>query len=394
MSHAPLIFIIAGESSGDQLGGDLMACLKELQDVRFAGIGGPAMTAQGLTSLFPMGELSLIGVLEILKNLPHLLKRLNYIIATIQDLKPDVVVTIDAPEFSFRVMKRLHKLTERPRLIHYVAPTVWAWRSGRAKKISRFLDHLLCVYPFEPPYFEKYGLKTTFVGHPVTKGTGEAYFLKNERDPNLLCVLPGSRRSEVEKLLPIFGDTVKLLKKDLPDLKVVIPTLSPIESLIRQGTQGWPFDVKIVLGDEARKEAFQQSSAALAASGTVALQLSAARLPFAIAYKLEKIEEWPARILIHTPWACMVNILLAFKAFGPDFILTRKAKDLVPKPWIPEFIQQDCMAEKLAPSLLSLLTNEDIRAHQIDAMEEALSSLKAPPQAAAKVILEGLYPNG
>ena len=169
MSHSPLIFLIAGEASGDQLGADLMTSLKKMEDVRFAGIGGEAMAAQGLQSLFPMEELSLMGFFSILCHLRSLLQRLTYTVAMIQTLKPDVVVTIDAPEFSFRVMERLHKLPQRPRLIHYVAPTVWAWRPGRAKKVVRFLDHLLCLFPFEPPYFEKYGLKTTFVGHPIAK---------------------------------------------------------------------------------------------------------------------------------------------------------------------------------------------------------------------------------
>jgi len=393
MPHIPLIFIIAGEASGDQLGAELMASLKKLKEVRFAGIGGPAMAAQGLTSLFPMEELSLMGVLGILKNLPSLLKRLNFTVQTIQALKPNAVITIDAPEFSLRVMKRVHNFPQRPRLIHYVAPTVWAWRPGKAKKISHFLDHLLCLYPFEPPYFEKHGLSTTFVGHPVAReeifpssalGTASG----DDRDPNLLCVLPGSRSSEIKKLLPIFGETVKRLKKDIPALKVMIPTLSPIESLVRQGTQDWPVDVQIVLGDETRKKVFQQSSAALAASGTVALQLSAARLPFVVAYKLEKINEWIVKALVYTPWACMVNILLTFKKFGPNFILTRKAKELITEPWIPEFIQKNCVAENLAPSLLHLLKNQEARTRQINAMGEAISLLKAPSATAAKTILE------
>lgn len=383
MSHVPLIFIIAGEASGDQLGADLMASLKKLKDVQFAGIGGPAMTAQGLTSLFPMEELSLMGVVGILKNLPQLLKRLNFTVKTIKTLNPDAVITIDAPEFSFRVMQRLHKLSKRPRLIHYVAPTVWAWRPGRARKLSHLVDHLLCLYPFEPAYFEKYGLKTTFVGHPIAKER----FSAEERDPNFLCVLPGSRRSEIKRLLPVFGETVKLLKKDLPDLKVVVPTLMPIESLVRQDIEDWPLDVQIVVGNEARKDAFQKASVALAASGTVALQLSAARLPFVIAYKLERINEWIVRALVHTPWACMVNILLAFKKFGPNFVLTRKAKDLIEALWIPEFIQQDCTAEKLAPTLLQLFNSQEARTCQIEAMTEAISSLKAPPHAAAQATL-------
>lgn len=384
MSKVPLIFLIAGEASGDQLGADLMISLKEIQDVKFAGIGGEAMKAQGLQSLFPMEELSLMGIFSILGNLPHLLRRLTYTIETIKALKPDVVVTIDAPEFSVRVMKRLHQLAERPRLIHYVAPTVWAWRAGRAQKISGFLDRLLCLYPFEPTYFEKYGLKSAFVGHPVAREKT----LAGKRAENLLCVLPGSRRSEIHTLLPIFKETVVLLQKDIPNLKVILPTISSVEGDVRDGVKDWPVDVQIVTGDEARKKAFRKATVALAASGTVALQLSAADLPFVICYKMGTLSAWIARRLIKTPWACMVNILLAFQKFGPTFALNQNAKELIPNPWIPEFIQQDCRAEKIAPVLLKLLTNEEAQAQESAAMEEAISLLKAPSDAAAKAVWE------
>jgi lipid-A-disaccharide synthase len=367
MSQAPLVFVIAGEASGDQLGANLMASLKGLQNVRFAGIGGTKMQSEGLQTLFPMDELSIMGLFGILRNLPHLLQRVKFTVETIRTMKPDVVVTIDAPEFSFQVMKRLHKLSVRPRLIHYVAPTVWAWRPGRARKIARFLDHLLCLYPFEPSYFEKYALKSTFVGHPVA----EEPFEKSKREPNLLCVLPGSRRSEIETLLPIFKGTVHLLKKEFPDLKVVIPTLPSVEPLIRQSIENWSCEVQIVVGDEARKGAFQNASVSLAASGTVALQLAAAHLPCVIAYKIGTFSGWVARFLIKTPWVCMVNILLN-------------------KSVIPEFLQENCTPEKLAPAVERLLRDKGACVLQEKAMGEAISLLKAPPERAAKVVLEEL----
>lgn len=384
MPHIPLIFIIAGEPSGDQLGAELMTSLKELQDVHFAGIGGPAMAAQGLTSLFPMEELSIMGIGGILRQLPHLLRRLKDTVEIIQYMKPDIVVTIDAPEFSFRVLKRLHKLSSRPHLIHYVAPTVWAWRPGRAWKISRFVDRLFCLYPFEPPYFEKHGLKTIFVGHPVAKEKVEQVI----RDPNLLCVLPGSRRSEIETLMPIFGQTIVLLKKEIPDLKVILPTLPSMKDLVAKKAQEWPHDVQIVVGEDARDKVFQQSSVALAASGTVALQLSAAELPFVIAYKVGKLNEWIGRALLKTPWACMVNILLAFHTLGPGFVLNRKAKEKVKVPWIPEFLQNDCTPENLKAALIKLFKDPKIRHHQEEAMHQAITLLKAPSQVAAQNVLE------
>lgn len=384
MSRIPLIFIIAGEASGDQLGADLMASLKELKEVRFAGIGGPAMAAQGLTSLFPMEELSLMGIGGILRQLPHLLHRLSSTVEAIQKMKPDLVVTIDAPEFSFRVMKRLHKLPARPRLIHYVAPTVWAWRPGRARKISTIVDRLLCLYPFEPPYFEKYGLKTIFVGHPVAKEKDSGEVVMKNHNPDLLCLLPGSRRSEIETLLPIFGQTVMLLKQEIPSLKVILPTLPSMKSLVERETQGWPIDVQIVVGDEARKAAFQNAAVALAASGTVALQLAAAGLPFVIAYKVGKINEWIGKALLKTPWVCMVNILLAFHTFGPDFVLNRKAKEKVKDLWIPEFLQDDCRPENLKTALMRLLQDPEARHRQEQAMKQAVSLLKAPSHIAAE----------
>jgi len=384
MPKVPLIFLIAGEASGDQLGADLMIALKEIQEVRFAGIGGEAMKAEGLESFFPMEELSLIGVVSILRNLPQLLGRLTSTVKTIQALKPDAVITIDAPEFSLRVLKKLHKLPNKPRLVHYVAPTVWAWRPGMAKKVSVFLDRLLCLYSFEPPYFEKYGLKTNFVGHPVAREKTFTF----KRNENLLCVLPGSRRSEIQTLLPIFKETVLLLQKDIPDLKIVLPTIPAVESLVREGVKDWHMDVQIVLGDEERKKAFGKSSAALAASGTVALQLAAANLPFVIAYKMGTLNAWIARRLIKTPWACMVNILLAFNKFGATFVLNQKAKELVPELWIPEFIQEECRAGKIAPALLKLLKDKEAQESQNKAMKETILLLKAPYDAVASAVIE------
>jgi lipid-A-disaccharide synthase len=384
MTKSPLIFIIAGEASGDLLGGDLMASLKSLQEVRFAGIGGQRMQEQGLQSLFPMEELSIMGVWGIIKKLPHLLGRISYTVEKIQKLKPDVVITIDAPEFSFRVMKRLHNLPDRPKLIHYVAPTVWAWRPGRAKKIASFLDQLLCLYPFEPPMFEKHGLKSIFVGHPIGKNDN---ILEFERNPNLLCVLPGSRKSEVQRLLPIFGETVALLKRDKPDIEVVIPTLPSLMEMIKGGTSGWEVKTTIIMDADEQKKAFAQSYVALAKSGTVALQLTAARLPFVIAYKVNRINEWMGRLLINTPWACMVNIIMAFHKYGKDFVLNKESTKLEPKPWIPEFIQENCTSGKLAPAIKTLFLSLEERDRQLKAMDEVMTLLKAPPDAAAKAVL-------
>lgn len=368
MSSRPLVFIIAGEASGDKLGADLMASVKKHQDTRFMGIGGEAMKVQGLESLFPMEELSHMGLLSVLQDLPNLYRRLSYTVKKIREVKPEVVVTIDSPEFSFRVMKRLHKHSPRPQLVHYVAPTVWAWRPGRARKIAHFLDHLLCLYPFEPPLFEKHGLESTFVGHSI----GKAVYKKRTRDPNLLCVLLGSRRSEVQTLLPIFGEVVVLLKREIPDLKVILPTLPAFQESIQEEVKSWPLDVKVVIGEDKRDEAFERSYVALAASGTVALQLTAARLPFVTAYKLGAFNGKIAHLLVKTPWVCMVNILLAYKKGIVAF------SSLNAEPWIPEFMQENCQAAKIAEALIPLFKDSKVRERELAAMDEAIDLLKAP----------------
>ena len=311
-------------------------------------------------------------------------------------------------------------------------------------ELVRFLilwTGFLCLYPFEPPYFEKYGLKTVFVGHPVASphaslrapevirlepslraersnpeittmpaGHATPFLEKNminssgisnltgllrsarnddhRYEKNLLCLLPGSRRSEIETLMPIFAQTVILLKKEMPDLHVILPTLPTMKTFVEEKTQDWPVPVQIVVGEVARDEAFSHASVALAASGTVALQLAAAGLPFIIAYKVSKVNEWIARALLNTPWACMVNVLLAFDHLGPGFVLNRQAKEKVKEPWIPEFLQQDCTPENLAEALIKLFRDPKARHHQEQAMIQAIELLKAPPYVAAQSVLE------
>lgn len=377
MPQKPLIFIIAGEASGDHLGAKLMTELKPL-DVSFAGIGGEEMQAQGLKSLFPMKELSIIGISGIIKDLPNLLSRLRYTVKTIQSLKPDVVITIDAPEFSFRVMKKLHKQPNRPFLIHYVAPSVWAWRPWLAKKISRFLDGLFCLYPFEPSMFAKHGLKSVFVGHPAAHPIKPSKRIK--RDSNLLCVLPGSRSSEVRSLLPIFKETVCRIQSEKPELHIIIPTVPGVEQYVREQTESWPMPVKIVLGEEERNIAFQQAYTALAASGTVSLQLAAHNIPFVIAYKVSKFNEFIGRLLIKTPWVGMVNILISFQKFG-----CIKQDE---KPWVPEFLQDDCTPIKISDSVLQLMTDEKMRNAQLVELTQAVQFLKAPENIASRKVTE------
>lgn len=346
----PLVFLIAGEESGDQLGGRLMAALKARYEggVRFAGIGGRRMQQEGLSSLFPMSDLSVMGLAEVLPRLPLLIRRIGQTVAAAQELKPDVVVSIDAPDFAFRVARKLRRgdAATRPALVHYVAPSVWAWRPGRARKIARFLDHLLTLFPFEPPYFEREGLPASFVGHSVVEDRfdrGDAARFRAAHaipaDAPLLCVLPGSRRGEVERLLPTFGETVRRLHATRPDLRLVAPTAPQVASAVREALSGWGPPVVFISDLQDKIDAFAASDAALAASGTVALELAFAGLPFVTAYKVAPATAFIARRLLTTRYVNLVNILLDREA-------------------VPERLQENCTPDALVAATAPLLDKD------------------------------------
>jgi len=363
-SESPLIFVIAGENSGDALGADLMRAIDTMAQgsVQFFGVGGPEMQAVGLTSLFPMEDLAVMGVFEVLPRLPLLLNRINETANEVERLGPDVLVTIDAPDFCFRVIKKLRSRGLKIPVVHYVAPSVWAWRPGRAKKVAAFLDHLLCLLPFEPPYFEKEGLAATFVGHPVVKSNiaeadGVAFRRRHQiqTDVPVLLMLPGSRLGEVERLMGVFGETMAKLVPQFPGLKVVIPTVSHVESRVRDLSAAWQMEVLVIRGDE-KNEAFMAANAALAASGTVALELAMAGLPNVIAYRFNVVTEFIIKRLIKTPYANLINIILGREA-------------------VPEFIQETCTPENLSREIARLLNDKTARSAQCTAAHEALKQL-------------------
>ena len=378
METQPHVYVIAGEPSGDRLGARLIAALKSATDdhIQFSGVGGPKMESQGLASLFPMSELSVMGFAEVLPQLPNLLRRIRETAKDIRASKPDVVVTIDAPDFSLRVAKRL-KGSSIP-LVHYVAPSVWAWKPGRAKKIAAILDHLLTLLPFEPPYFEKEGLASTFVGHAViesgaNEGDGVAFHTKHDIavHANVLCVLPGSRHSEVSRLLPIIRSAIEKLKT--PDLHLVLPTVETVGAEVRQAVSTWPWPVTIVTSDAEKFDAFAASHGAIAASGTVSLELALARVPYVTIYKVNKLTGMIARRMIKTPFANIINILLDRQA-------------------VPELIQENCRADMIASKIDDLLIGDDAAMAQIADFEEALSKLQSsgqnPSDKAAAVVLD------
>lgn len=384
----PLVYLVAGEPSGDLLAARLMAALKELTGgrVRFAGIGGEAMREEGLSSLFPQGDLAVMGLVEVLPRIPRILRRLKQTLADIAEKTPDVVVTVDSWGFTGRVAKALKKSGSTVPRIHYVAPMVWAWKAKRVHQLAARVDRLMCLLPNEPQLFEKAGLNAVHVGHSVLESgaeTGDGLSFRRrhgilEQVP-LLCVLPGSRRSETSRLLPIFRDTVSRLVASRPDLRVVVPTVETVAAEVEAGTAHWPVPVTVVKGRQARYDAFAASRAALAASGTVALELALAKLPMVVAYRLSPLTAILARRLIKLRFVCLINIL----------------QD---RAVVPELLLEDCRPETLAAALAPLLDDESARAEQLAGMAESLVGLglggESPSLKAAREVLSMISSQG
>ncbi|MFN7710718.1 MAG: lipid-A-disaccharide synthase [Holosporales bacterium] len=376
----PLVYLVAGEASGDLLGGRLMAALKQqCPGIRFAGVGGTQMAAHGLCSLFPMEDLSIMGLVEILPHIPRILRRLNQTARDIQASQPDVVVTIDSPGFNFRLAKRVKRLGIP--IVHYTAPSVWAWRPKRAKKVAKLVDHLLTLFPFEPPHFEREGLATTFVGHPLiettlAEGDGSRFREKYDigRYAPLLCVLPGSRQRELDALLPQIGGALKLLHEQLPGLHVVIPTLEHLSPQLEHVASTWSLPTTLVVSPEEKYEAMKAADAALCASGTVTLELALANLPMVLTYKTSAITAWIIRRMVKIPYVGLPNILLNREV-------------------VPELLQEKCTAENLAHEVRKLFTQEGhLRQTQELAKIPALlrHPAKKPSEVAAEVVLSKL----
>lgn len=361
------VYLVAGEPSGDLLASRLMRALKKKTggDVRFYGVGGETMAQEGLTSLFDSSELAVMGLMEVIPSIPRILKRISQTVQDIVDKKPDVVVTVDSWSFSARVNKALKARKTGIPQFHYVAPQVWAWKKKRAKTCGRYIDELFALLPYEPPYFEPHGLKTDFVGHPVVEGgasKGDGAAFRKEygiaAGAPLLCVLPGSRRSETKYLLPVFQETVSRLKRKYPALRVVVPTVVTVAEKVKKAVASWDVPVTVVTGEKARYDAFAAANAALAASGTVALELAMARVPYCIAYKMNPISSFLAPLVVKGKYVNLVNIL---------------ADKLIVK----EFLLKNCRADWLANEVDLLLSDETYRQTQILQASQVLNLLGA-----------------
>ncbi len=360
-----LFYVIAGEPSGDALGARLMQALRRRSGdrVRFSGIGGPLMEAEGLVSLLPIKELAIMGMLEVLPAARRLLRRVRETVDQIEAQKPTAIITIDSSGFCFRVAERLRKRGTAPLIVHYVAPMVWAWRAHRAVSAAKAADHLLTLLPFEPPYFEAVGLPATYVGHPVVesgadRGDGAAFRVRHglgETTP-ILAVLPGSRRGEVRRLLPVFHETVDRLVREIPDLRLVVPTVETVSAQVQAAVAAWPGRPILVQGTTEKYDAFTASTAALAASGTVALELAMARVPMVIGYKIWGPTAWSLRRVIKVPSVTLINLLLK-------------------RQLVPECLQQDCTPDRLAEEVGRLLRDPDARAAQRAGFDQALRAI-------------------
>ena len=376
----PLIFLIAGESSGDLIASRLMAALRRRtrDSVRFAGVGGPLMAEQGLESLFPFSELSLMGFLEVVPRVPRLLRRIRTTAMAARRMRPAAFVTIDAPDFNLRVAR---KLTEAGfPLIHYVAPTVWAYRPGRAASIARYLDHVLCLFPFEPPYFDAVGLGSSFVGHPlveepIDESDGPSFRLRHGIAPeqSVLSVLPGSRSGELRRHQPVFGATIRALARRFAGLRVLVPTLPQHRAAVRAATESWAAPVTVVESRAEKYAAYAASNAALTVSGTATLELALGGVPMIVCYRVNPLTAVIARYVLRVPHIAMANIIAERRA-------------------APEFVQRDCTAERLIPALDRLLRDTGHQKDQIRSFRRIAERLghggPPPSERAAATVLD------
>lgn len=377
-------FLIAGEPSGDRLGGALIAGLRELDpELEIAGIGGEAMQAQGLASLFPMSELSLMGIWEILPKYRALKRRIVQAAQAVLEAAPDVLITIDSPDFGLRVARLVRAAAPGIRTVHYVAPSVWAWRPGRAARMAEVIDHVLAILPFEPPLMRAAGMSCDFVGHPVVAepvATLQATADFRARhgiaaDAPLVLCLPGSRRGEVARLGPRFDEALMQLRDRVPELRVVLPTVPGVAGMVGQMARRWPTTPIVVQDSADKRAAFAAADLALAASGTVSLELAANLVPMVIGYDMAPLTRALLGMLLKTDTVTLVNLVTGTRT-------------------VPEFLGRRCQPGPMAAALLRLLDDADARAEQLAAMELTMDLLgrggEPPGLRAARSVLEAV----
>jgi lipid-A-disaccharide synthase len=382
-SIARKIFLIATEESGDRLGASLMKVLRQrLGDaVRFEGIGGRAMAREGLTSLFPIEQLSIMGLAAVVKQLPMILRKIRETAEAVTKASPDILVIIDSPDFTHRVARRVRARDPAIPIIDYVSPSVWAWRPGRARAMCAYVDHVLALLPFEPEAYRRLrGPPCSYVGHPLTEqiatlrpGADEQQ--RREAPPPVLLVLPGSRRSEVKHHMAVFGATLGLLQAEGVAFELILPTMPHLAEAVREGAANWPVQPRIVIGEQEKRAAFRIARAALAKSGTVTLELALAGVPMVTAYRTGAIEAWILLRVINVSSVILANLVVGENV-------------------VPEFLQRDCTPEKLSRALRDVLEDSPLRRRQVEAFAEleAIMSTggQTPSTRAADIVLAAM----
>jgi lipid-A-disaccharide synthase len=376
------IFLIATEESGDRLGAQLMKVLRQrLGDaVRFEGVGGRAMAAEGLKSQFPISELSIIGFSAVVRQLPKLLRLIRETTNAVVRARADILIIIDSPDFTHRVARRVRARDVSIPIVDYVSPSVWAWRPGRARAMCAYVDHVLALLPFEPEEYRRLqGPPCTYVGHPLTEQLGSLRPSVEEQTrrsstPPVLLVLPGSRRSEIRHHMAVFGAALERLKAEGTTFELVLPTMPHLLDSVREGLEGWKITPRIVVGEQEKRAAFRVANAALAKSGTVTLELALAGVPMVTAYRVGAIEAWIVRRAINVRSVILANLVIGANV-------------------VPEFLQENCTPENLSRALREILNDTPMRQHQLKAfagIEDIMSSDRAPSVRAADIVLSML----
>lgn len=376
------IMLVAGETSGDALGADLMVALREIsgRSLRISGVGGPRMEREGLASIFPMSDIAVMGPREIVPRLPLILHRIWQTVRHAVEHKPDILVVIDSPEFTHMVAKRVARRAPSIPIVDYVLPSVWAWRQGRARAMAKYIRRVLALLPFEPAFLKQAGVDCVYVGHPAIhrmpdEGSGARFRAARGIAPDepVLLVLPGSRVNEVKHLIGIFGEVVSKLTEEMPSLKVIVPTVPHVRRLVEESVRRWSVPAEIIENDEDRRAAFDAGTAALAASGTVALELGLARVPMVIAYRAEALVGWFALSVLKVPSVVLINLILD-------------------RPSVREYLQSRCTPEYLLGGLRPLMSDTLERRRALADLEEVRVRMgvdgEPPSHRAARAVLD------
>jgi lipid-A-disaccharide synthase len=377
----PHVFLVAGEESGDRLGAALISAIRDRTQgkAHFSCVGGAQMAAEGVPSLFPLGDLAIVGFSSIPAKLSKILRRIRQTADAVIAANPDVLVIIDSPEFTHRVARRVRERASGIPIVDYVCPSVWAWRPGRARVMRAYVDHVLALFPFEPKAMNDLGgPPCTFVGHPLSERLvdlrpNELEARLRRADPPLVLVLPGSRSGEIRRLAPVFGSAIARVAKQYGPFEAVVPAVPRLADAVRAAVAAWPSPARVTTDPGEKHEAFRTARAALTKSGTSTLELALAGVPMVAAYKVSLLEAIVGSILIHAPSAILANLVVG-------------------KNVVPEFLQHDCTAERLAAALVPLLQDTVERRRQIEAfsrLDDIMETGKAKPSVhAASLVLE------